>query len=364
MKKSLLFLIIFLLSTFAASAQKISKPTLTPAPDTDERKAEIREGIELHDAKRYDDAITKYKSVLAENPDSVITIYELAMTYYTKGDQKNAMETAVRGSKYKSDSLPLFYGIIASVLDDLNKPDEALVIYKDALKILDGDPEFRDHLAGLHFNMGITYVRMKKGSEARGELKTSVEMGYSSPSAHYVLSEVFYASQYKVPALTAALKFSTLEFNSARSQRAAAVVMLILGPPQKNEKGDIVINMNLDAPKDEGDFAMYDLLLGTLGALDDKDKKDEKSKTAAEQFIDSLSSTIGFLSEDKGLKKTFIGKQYIPFLAALKTAGHLETLAHVVRWQSGAADKETMDWIETHKADIIRMNDWSKKYQP
>jgi tetratricopeptide (TPR) repeat protein len=364
MKKSLLFITILLLSAFAANAQKISKPTLTPAPDTDERKAEIREGIELHDAKRYDDAVTKYKSVLAENPDSILAIYELALTYYTKGDQKNAMETAVRGSKYISDELPLFYGIIASVLDDLKKPDEALKIYKDALKILDDDPKFTKHIADVHFNMGITYFRMRKALEARNELKKSVEMDYSRVSSHYVLSEIFYASQYKVPALTAALRFATLEFNTARSQRAAATILVILGPAQKNEKGNIVINMNLDAPKDEGDFGMYDLLLGTLGALDDKDKKDEKPKTEAEQFIDSLSSTIGFLSEDKGLKKTFIGKQYIPFLAALKTAGHLETLAYVVRWQSGVGDKETTDWIEAHKEEIIKMNDWSKKYQP
>lgn len=362
MKKSLLFVAILMLSVLGANAQKISKPTLTPAPDTDERKAEIREGVDLHDAKRYDEAIAKYKAVLAENPDSVTTIYELAMTYYTKGDKKNAMETAVLGAKYKSDSLPLFYGIIASVLDDLNKPDEALVIYKDALKILDGDPEFRDHIAGLHFNMGVTYARMNRDADARGELKKAVEMDYPSPSAHYLLSEIFYASQYKVPALTAALRFATLEFNTVRSQRAAAIVMLVLGPAERNEKGDIVINMNLDAPKDEGDFGMYDLLLGTLGTINDE--KDKAPKAEAQKFIDTLSSAIGLLGDDKGLRKTFTGKEYVPFLVALKNAGHLEALAHVIRWQSGAGDTDTTDWIKAHEDAIIKMHQWSKTYKP
>lgn len=353
---------ILILSSFAANAQKISKPTLDPAPDTDERKAEIYEGVKLHDAKRYDEAVAKYKSVLAENPDSVTAIYELAMTYYTKGDQRNAMETAVRGSRYKSDSLPLFYGIMASILDDLKKPEEALIIYKDALKILDGDPEFRAHIAGLHFNMGVTYARMKRSADARSELKKAIELDYPSPSAHYVLAEVFYASQYKVPALTAALRFATLEFNTGRSQRAAAIVMLVMSPSEKSEKGDIVINLNLDAPKDEGDFGMYDLLLGTLGMVEDK--KDETPKTDAQKFIGSLSSAISLLGDDKGIRKTFTGKEYVPFLVALKNAGHLEALAHVIRLQSGAGDNETTEWIKAHEDAIIKMHQWAKTYKP
>ena len=362
MKRTLLFSIILCIASVVVNAQKISKPTLTPVPETAEQTATIREGIDLHDAKNFDAAIVKYKSVLAENPDSTLALYELAMTYYTKGDLQNAMETSVRGAKYKSDTLPLFYGTMANILDDLKKPDEAIKIYKDALKILDDDPKFIRHIAELHFNMGITYFRMNKLLEARNETKKALELNKSHISAHYVLSELYYGSGYKVPALAAALRFATLELNSARSKRASAIVMLVLAPAKKNASGGIEINLNMDSPKDEGDYMMYDLLLGTLGVIDDD--KDKKPKTEAERFKESLSTFISLLSEDEKLTKTFVGKQYVPFLVDLKAAGHLEALANLIRFQSGVGGDESKQWITSNIAKVTAMNKWAKDYRP
>lgn len=360
--KNLLFALILCLAALAVNAQKISKPTLTPVPETAEQTAAIREGIDLHDAKNFDAAIVKYNSVLAENPDSTLALYELAMTYYTKGDLQNAMETSVRGSKYKADTLPLFYGIMANILDDLEKPEEALKIYKDALKILDGDPKFIRHIAEIHFNMGITYFRMNKLLEARNEAKKAIELDYSAHSAHYILSELYYGSQYKVPALAAALRFSTIELNTTRSKRTSAIVMLVLAPAKKSEDGSINIFMNLNAPKDEGDYGMYELLLGTLGVIDKDKEKGEKPKTEAERFQDSLSTFIGLLGGDKKLKETFVGKQYVPFLIDLKAAGHLEALANLIRFQSGVGGEESKQWITANIAKISAMNKWAKEY--
>ena len=96
MKQSILLSLLFALSCFAASAQKIAKPTLTPKPATEAQLLLIRQGVALHDAKRYDEAIAKYEQVLAENPDSTVAMHELAMSFYSKGDRVKAMETASR----------------------------------------------------------------------------------------------------------------------------------------------------------------------------------------------------------------------------------------------------------------------------
>ncbi len=363
MKKSLLFSLILCLAALAANAQKISKPTLNPVPETPEQTATVREGVALHDAKNFDAAIVKYKSVLAENPDSALALYELSLSYYGKGDLKNAMETSVRGSKYKSDSIPMFYGMMANILDDLKKPDEALKIYNDALKILDNDPKFAREIADLHFNMGITYYRLNKTLEARNEVKKAIELDFPRASPHYILSELYYSGKYKVPSIVAALRFATLELNSDRSKRAAAVAMLGLAPAKKGENGNIQIFFDVDAPKDEGDYGMYDLLIGTLGVVDKDKDKNKKPKTEAEKFHDSLSTFIALLSEDKNLKKTFIGKQYVPFLVDLKAAGHLETLANLVQFQSGA-NEEAGKWVMANISKVTALNKWSKDYQP
>jgi tetratricopeptide (TPR) repeat protein len=252
--------------------------------------------------------------------------------------------------------------MMANILDDLKKPDEALKIYNDALKILDGDPKYIRHIAELHFNMGITYFRMNKLLEARNETKKAIELDYSRTSAHYILSELYYGSGYKVPALAAAIRFATLELNTERSKRASAIVMLVLAPAKRGEDGNIQIFLNLDAPKDEGDYGMYDLLLGTMGVVG-KDN-DSKPKTETEQLKDSLSTFISLLSQDKKITKTFVGKQYTGFLADLKAAGHLETLANLIRFQSGVGGDESKQWLTSNISKVTAMNKWAKDYRP
>ncbi len=139
--------------------------------------------------------------------------------------------------------------------------------------------------------------------------------------------------------------------------------MLGLAPAKKGADGGIQINLNMDSPKDEGDYMMYDLLLGTLGVTDKDKDKNKKPRTDAEKFQDSLSTLIALLSEDTKLKKTFVGEQYVPFLVDLKAAGHLETLANLVQFQSGT-NEEAGKWVLANVSKVTAMNKWAKDYQP
>ena len=89
--------------------------------------------------KKYEEAIAKYRSILDENPECVAAMYELALTLVHKGEKLAAMELANKGTKYISSELPLFYVLIANNLDDLGKPDDAIKIYLDGIKILEGE---------------------------------------------------------------------------------------------------------------------------------------------------------------------------------------------------------------------------------
>lgn len=354
-------LVIALLFCFSLIfGQKIEKPVLTPKPVTEEHKLAIRQGIALHDKKDFDGAIAKYKQVLAENPDSTLALYELALSYYNKKDMVNALETALKGSKYRSDELPLFYGVIANITDDAGKPDEAIKIYRNAIKIISDDKEFERHVSSLYFNLGVTYARQKKYLEARQELKKAVEYNYHYPSPHYLLSEVYYGSKYKVPAMLAAARFVVLEYNTNRTLRSAAIFAAGLEGAKKDEAtGNINIFLDLNAPKDEGDFGMYELLLGTLMTVkEDKDK--EKSK--GELFAEAVDSFIGLVSEDKNLKKTFVGKYYVPFMAALKMEGHSAAFAYLVLRQTGG-NPEAEKWTQLNSDKVMAMINWAKGYR-
>lgn len=360
MKKLASLGVVVLLLSALSLGQKITKPTLLPKPATQDQEQTIRQGISLHDAKRLDEAVEKYEKVLAENPDCTLAIYELAMTLYTKGDKVKAMETAYRGAKYDSEELPLFYGMMANAIDDVGKPDEAINLYRDAIKMLKDDSKFDHHLSSLYYNVGITYVRQKKYVEARAELKKAVEYNHRYPSPHYLLAVVYNGTKYKIPAVLSAARLISLETNSQRTRQSAAIVVNSIKAPKKDEKtGNINIFMDLDAPKDEGDFGMYDLMLGTLMIADEKK---DKGKSEQQLFAEAIDTFIALLTEDKKLRSTFVGKAYVPFLAEMKKQGHSTAFAYLVLYQTG--DQIASAWLNANPSKLQGFVDWSKAYTP
>jgi len=360
MKKNIYLTILFcLVLSLTVTAQKISKPTLTPTVATAAQKQVINEGIKLHDLKQYDEAIKKYEQVLKENPSNDEALYEMALSYYTKKDSRNAVETAYKLIQYKSNVGLLGYGLIANVLDDSGKPKEALEIYQKAIKQLEGDAEFQSHLSSLYYNVGITYFRQKQYKEAREASKKAVQLNFKYPSPNYLLAVIYQGTKYKVPALLAAARLISLEINTQRARQSAAIFLGILNGAKKDEKtGNINIFLDFDAPKDEGDFGMYDLILGTLTTV--KSEKD-KNKTENEIFAEAVDTVIALLEEDKKLKSTFVGKTYIPYMVEMKKQGFSKTFAYLILQQNG--NKEALKWLVENEQQNIKFINWAKNYQ-
>ena len=114
----------------------------------------------------------------------------------------------------------------------------------------------------------------------------------------------------------------------------------------------------MDAPTDEGDFAMYDLILGTLTTVkSDKDKK----KSENEIFADSVDSVFAMVSEDKKLPSTFVGKNYLPFVVDLKKQGLVKVFSYIVMSVSG--DENALKWLGEHTVDVNKFAAWGKSYR-
>lgn len=359
MKKYSLVLTFIAVFCGSAAAQKLGKPDLTPVPPTAAQKLLIQQGAMLHDQKKYDEAIELYQQVLKENPDSDLALYEMALSYYTKKDFPNALETAYKLVHYKGNTGILGFGILANVVDDQGKSKEAVQIYQGAIEALKDDPAYQSQLSSLYYNLGITYFRQKQPKEAREALKTAVLDSFPYPSPNYLLSEVFYESKYKVPALLAAGRFLTLEINTPRSQRAAAIFLDVLKSAEKNEKGSINIFLDLNAPKDEGDFGALDLILGTLTTVT---SEKNKNKSKLEIFADAVDTLISILGEDKKLSTTFVGKTYIPFVSEMKKRGYVKHFAYLILQQNGNTEAEK--WLIDEGQKTIDFLNWAKSYQP
>ncbi len=352
-------LFICLALSVTAAAQKIVKPTLVPTETTAAQKQIINEGIKLHDEKKYDEAIKKYEQVLKENPNSDFALYETALSYYNKKDFPKATETAYKLIQFKSNLGILGYGLIANVLDDQGKPKEAVEIYQKAIKKLEDDPSFNNHLSSLYYNLGITFFGQKQYTEAREATKKSVRLNFAYPSPNHLLAVIYQGTKYKVPAILAAARLISLETNTQRSKQSVAIFLDILKGAEKDEKtGNINIFLDLNAPKDEGDFGMYDLLLGTLTTV-----KDEKGKNKPENeiFAEAVDTMIAILSEDKKLTSTFVGKTYVPFMVEMKNKSHSKTFSNLVLQQSG--NQKALKWLVENEKQLRDFLEWAKTYE-
>ena len=102
---------------------------------------------------------------------------------------------------------------------------------------------------------------------------------------------------------------------------------------------------------------MYDMLLGTLTvAKTDKDK----DKTESEIFVDAVDTFISLLAEDKKLASTFVGKNYVPFLAEMKQKGFTKPFAYLVLYHTG--DQAALKWLTDNDAQLKLFLLWAKTY--
>jgi tetratricopeptide (TPR) repeat protein len=361
MKKILLPLLFAFSFCLSISAQKISKPTLTPAEPTPAQKQLIMEGARLHDQKNYAAAIKKYEQVLLENPDCATAIYEITLSSYYLKDFEQTLKYAFEGLKYKSAEIPMFYGLIANVYDDQGQPEKAVALYKEGIKMLEGDASYKPYLSSLYYNLAVTNVRQKSVKEARENLKKAVPLNFKYASPHYLLSQVYYGGNYKVPALLAASRLISLEINSERAQRSALIIQNVLqgGVSKGNNPNDININVDANAPKDEGDFDALNLMLG-ISKVGTGINAANENQSDEESFASQLESIIGFLEKENKIQSTFVGKNYIPYMVEMKRQGHVKPFAYIVMYHTG--NKNAQKWLTDNNEKAQAFLSWAKAY--
>ena len=222
-----------------------------------------------------------------------------------------------------------------------------------------------DHLSSMYYNLGVTYFRQKEGAKAKESLKKAVEYNYSYASPHYLLSETFSAMRYHVPALLAAARLMSTENFSQRTQRASVIFQDVLtgGAKKGKEPNSITIFVDIDEPKDEGDFSGLSMIMGLMSAGSDI-SEENKNLTEEEKFVQKVESFISFLASDaKKAKSSFVGKNYIPFILEMKQRGYVKPFAYLVLTNAG--NTTAAKWVASENTKtVIEFMNWAKSYQP
>jgi tetratricopeptide (TPR) repeat protein len=303
----------------------------------------IAEGVALHDAGRYDEAIAKYRAILADDPKNEMAAYELALSATAKGDDALCIATIEPLAKKKGRFQAPMLTVLGNCFDHAGQADRAIDAYRRGVKIAPDD-------ANLLYNYAVTLAARGRNEDARQALKKALAVRPLHPNSHYLLAVVFAAENFRSAALLSYLRFLSLEPGTERAAQAAqrVLVLLNLGVQQK-EANEITVNIDTKTRKEEGDFGGWEMMLGIVSAA--RFAPEEAPQTAFDQTRGQLASALRMLIETRqDLGRNYTAQHVVPFFAALEEKKLLDTYAGIAL--STLELHGTQEWVKANEQAI------------
>ena len=317
------------------------------APEIDSSTA-IAEAVALIDSRRYDEAIAKLTAVLAKEPANDLARYELGLAYAAKGDNANCLETlqplSSKAGSLQVDSLAM----VGNCLDHLGQRDKAIEAYRQGLKLAPDQ-------SSLLFNLAITLAQTGKIDEAQTLAKNNIRKNPWHVTSHLLLTQIFEAQGFRVPAAFSFLRFLALEPSSPRSAEAATRLRGLMGLGVETTKKGATITIDPNSRKEEGDFGSMEMMLAMVTASESMEKK--RGQSDFERAQGSLVTAIKIFLESRESDQTdFTSTVQGPFFSVMDQEKLLETFAGLA--MSTLKLRGTEEWMKKNAKEIERYRAW------
>ncbi len=309
----------------------------------------VKIGIQYHDNGDFDKAIETYKKALETNPKSSLVNYEIALTYFTKGDNEKAIEHSDIVINQKGDNLLAAYITKGSALDLLGETKKSIKLFEKAIKKIGG------HYL-LYYNLALNHYKLNDLDKAEENVIKAIENNSNHGSSHLMLANIHDQKRNKIQTLLATHYFLFLEPNSKRSVQAYEMLMKNFGGDvAKDDNKPNTINILLSANNDD-QFGAAELMISMLEAS--KSLEENKGKTEDEMFLKNTESFFKILGELKEIKnKEIWWTFYTSFFYDLAKSKHLETYCNYIT-QSG--NDNSKKWLTDNENRLVDFDEWLK----
>lgn len=305
----------------------------------------ISEGIKLHDAGKYEDAISKYKEALQLEPDNSTASYEIAFSLFSNNKGKDAIPYLKKIIEENKKHVAGACDLLGSIYDIDGNVSKAIEYYNLGIK---ADPEYQM----LYFNLAITYSKNGKRAEALQNVEKALKLNPKHASSHRLYALINMAQPTNnVVALLAYCNFLILETTSERSTKAYQEIKTILnsGITKTNGVNNITVTINAKDPSfDAANLAIsISSFPSGIANLSDADK--------LAQQLTSIFGIAGELSEKKK-EKDFFWSFYADYFYKLSKTEYMPLIARIVSFTSNP--EETRKWIKENEKMLADYSVW------
>lgn len=321
----------------------------------------IRQGVVLHDQHDYEGAIEKYDEALVLDPFNLTALSEKAMTLYYQEKYEEAVENCKLAiEKHPGDDLlKMVYPTYANALDTDGKPEDAIDVYNEGIKLF---PDYGQ----LHYNKGVTHVGQEEYDDALASFETSARLDPNHGSSHNGVGRLQSLNKKKMPTLLALLRFAVVEPEGPRPEANFPIIeKIIFGSATRTGKNTITISLDdISVPDEEegeeaeiqaNDFASTEILLSFAALLA------VESKKPVEGFKNQMESICSSLKENQEENFGYYWEYYVPYFLEMQEENLLETFSYIIYLSSGS--KKIQKWIKKNPAKINEFYEWSSQYE-
>lgn len=303
----------------------------------------IEKGIALHDAGDYENAIKEYEKALELEPNSGTAHYEIAYSYFLKGDYKCAVRYSENAIGLETDNQLLNYIMLGNALDMLGKQKRAIKVYEKAMK------EFDHYL--LSYNYALTCLKVDKVDKAYEAILKAIDHNPSHGSSHLLLSEIMDIKGERIKAILPLYYFLLLEPNSERSVTEYERLKSYMDfGVERTSLTDINVSVNING---DSEFSAAEMMLSLESAANSI--PENKDKSELELFAENNESVFSILGELKKDNKGFWWEFYVPMFADFAEADLVEPFSYYISTSQG---EEATTWLAENKEAFNRFKKW------